>query len=739
MSQARLEESRSKYADLYDFAPVGYLTLDEAGRILEANLTAATLLGMDRSRLIGCFFTHFLVEADRRVFRQMLNNGLNQRERRGEFHLKDGDVRTMLLDVLFLQDAEGRERRRLAMTDITELKRIQEELRLHKEDLEELVGERTAELLQVNEDLERELDVRRRAGKELQKALGESRRREWEVSAFLDATRDVLVHRTYAEAAQAIFQGCRELIGAPAGYISLLNEAGTENEVVFLESGGLPCSVPPNTPMPIRGLRAEAYRTGQVIYDNQFSQSEHAKFLPKGHTPLDSVLFAPLMVKGKAIGLLGLGNKPGGFTENDARLAAGFAELAAIALVNKRAEEALKTQAKVLESMAEGVTVTDGRGNILYTNPAFDAMFGYEPGELVGRHSNILNHYSPEENTRVVKEILKSVNTTGAWFGEFHNCRKDGRPFFTAARISALSEGDKKLFISVQEDITERKRAEEMLRRQAELLDLANDAILVRDFLDRIRFWNHGATELYGWTSADALGQISHELLKTEFPEPLEDIEGQLLQKGRWEGELRQTTKDGRQLVVNSRWALRRDQEGRPHSILELNTDITARKQTEEALRERTERYELVVAGAHAAIWDWDVLSNRVFYSSQWKAMHGFGEDDVRGRVEEWSELIHPEDAPRVFAALQEHLEGKTQVFAEEYRIRCKIGSVKWVFDRGIASVTRPGAWSAWPVRKVTSPRERPPSRPCGKMRSGCGWHSRWLESAHLSGTSRPA
>ena len=128
--QLELTDFRDKYVDLYDFAPVGYLTLNDKGQILEANLTAASFLGVERSRLLDGFFPLFLVEADRRGFRQLLKNPLHEQKQRGEFRLQNNDegVRTILLDILFLRDTEGRERRRLAMTDITEIKRIQEEL-----------------------------------------------------------------------------------------------------------------------------------------------------------------------------------------------------------------------------------------------------------------------------------------------------------------------------------------------------------------------------------------------------------------------------------------------------------------------------------------------------------------------------------------------------------------------------------------------------------------------------------
>jgi PAS domain S-box-containing protein len=113
--------------------------------------------------------------------------------------------------------------------------------------------------------------------------------------------------------------------------------------------------------------------------------------------------------------------------------------------------------------------------------------------------------------------------------------------------------------------------------------------------------------------------------------------------------------------------------------------DITQRKLAEQALRERSERYELIAAGTCDAIWDWDLIHHRVYFSPRWKEMRGYAMHEVGDREEDWSNGIHPEDASRVMAAVQDHFAGKTAVFSEEYRIRCKDGSWKWILDRGIA------------------------------------------------------
>ena len=128
-----------------------------------------------------------------------------------------------------------------------------------------------------------------------------------------------------------------------------------------------------------------------------------------------------------------------------------------------RAERALRLHALVLERMTEGVSVTDEHGVIVYTNPAEDRMFGYAPGELVGRHVTVQNRYPPEENARVVGEVIAQLRERGYWEGEWENVRKDGTPFLTHARITALDRDGAPYWVCVQEDVTERRLA---VRRQ---------------------------------------------------------------------------------------------------------------------------------------------------------------------------------------------------------------------------------------------------------------------------------
>ena len=170
-----------------------------------------------------------------------------------------------------------------------------------------------------------------------------------EKDALIEATRAVLREDDFETTARAIFDEARRVTGATSGYVALLSESGEENEVLFLEAGGRPCTVDPELPMPIRGLRALAYERNETVMDNGFADGEWARFLPAGHVRLDNVLFAPLAIEGKVVGIMGLANKKDGFNARDLRIATAMGELAALALKNARRRElAAEAQCKEL-------------------------------------------------------------------------------------------------------------------------------------------------------------------------------------------------------------------------------------------------------------------------------------------------------------------------------------------------------------------------------------------------------
>jgi PAS domain S-box-containing protein len=145
-----------------------------------------------------------------------------------------------------------------------------------------------------------------------------------------------------------------------------------------------------------------------------------------------------------------------------------------------------------------------------------------------------------------------------------------------------------------------------VLREQASLLDLTHDTVFARDMNDVITYWNRGAEELYGWPREEAVGKVTHKLTQTIFPAPLEQINADLLRTGRWEGELVHTKRDGTQVVVASRWALQREERGRPVAILETNNDITERKRADAELRESERRYRTIFQTIRVSIWEED-------------------------------------------------------------------------------------------------------------------------------------
>lgn len=172
--------------------------------------------------------------------------------------------------------------------------------------------------------------------------------------------------------------------------------------------------------------------------------------------------------------------------------------------------------------------------------------------------------------------------------------RKDGTEFPVEVRLCAYNFAGQKLQLALARNIAERKRAEEALKTQANLLKQSFDAIILWQFDGGIESWNEGAEKLYGFSEGEAMGQSTHELLSTKFPKPWPEIRADLIEKGNWEGELHHRTRDGREVIVSARKQLILGADGVAR-VLETNRDITERKRDE--LHLRTMRDELAHVG----------------------------------------------------------------------------------------------------------------------------------------------
>jgi PAS domain S-box-containing protein len=259
---------------------------------------------------------------------------------------------------------------------------------------------------------------------------------------------------------------------------------------------------------------------------------------------------------------------------------AAVAVTAGLALEGQASEARLRDQASLLDLTHDTVFVRGMDDVITFWNRGAAELYGWSTGEAVGQASHkLMQTRFPTPLAEINAELLRS----GRWEGELIHIKRDGTQVTVSSRWSLVrdSQGKPATILETNNDITERTRAEATLREQASLLDLTHDTIFVRGMDDVITSWNRGAEELYGWSSTEAVGQVSHELTRTIFPAPLKEINAELLRTGRWEGELVHTKRDGTRVTVSSRWSLQRDCQGRPAIILETNNDITERRQAE--------------------------------------------------------------------------------------------------------------------------------------------------------------
>jgi PAS domain S-box-containing protein len=517
--KTELEAATQRFVDLYDFAPIAYVSFDRAGRIEEANLAATELLGEPRDLLIGRPFALYVADLDL-FLRHLLYCRTSQRKAKTELQLKSRkgeQIRALLCSTPITSTTrDGALLYQTAIVDLTERKRFEEKIQRSEERYRTLF-----DLVPV---------------------------------AVYTCDADGIILEYNRRAA--------ELWGREPG------DNGEEPRFcgsykIYYPNGRLM----PHEECPMaRALRGEKLKAEdlEIIVERPDGERRH-------------VIPAPRILRNIHGKITGAINSLFDITEQ------------------KRAEAAEMRLAALVRSSRDAVVAKDLNGIITDWNQGAQRIFGYKPKEIIGK--SILTLIPPERQFEE-SEILRRIRC-GESIDHYETIRrrKDGRLIDVSLTISPIKDLQGKVVgvSKIARDITQRKTAEQRLANQARLLDLTNDAIFISDMRKRITFWNRGAKELYGYSAEEALGNVAQELLCTEFPESIGRIRKKLVRDHRWSGELVHRCKDGTKVVVMSRWSLDRDERGKPMSILETDTDITARKKAEAALRRSKQLLELRV------------------------------------------------------------------------------------------------------------------------------------------------
>ena len=640
-SQAELEAAYRQYTDLYDFAPVGYLTLARDGTICQVNLVGANLLGVDHDKVsrlqLGAFVSSEF-HPTFGVFFERLLSGEGKETCELVFEKKGKGLFWARLEATCF---EGGEVCRAMLTDITERRRMEQALQESENRFRMLLQDVPAIAVQgyAIDGTTQYWNVasEKLYGYSAQEAIGQN---------LLDL---IIPPEMRSEVWQAIQQMGETGHPIPSSELSLMRKGGSR---VPVYSSHAIVSVPGREPelfcldvdlterkQAEKLLRESEWRT-RIVSELTTDYIFVVDVAPSGVFKLRWASDNLFRMTGRTIEEAATSDTWGSIIHPDditrffdfakqiqstaeagefecrtfykfggerwiriyARPQVGKGDkvetiVGAIQDITERkhAEEQLKESEKrfrnLVETTSDWIWEIDTNGVFTYVSPRIRDILGFEPSEVLGKKPD---EFMPPEEAQRVQGILTPIFAARSPFSnlENKNLHKDGRVVMLETSGIPIVDTDGVFcgYRGIDRDITERKQVEEKLAYQANLLANVNDAIIASDAEYRLTAWNPAAEALYGWKAEEVLGRNGPEIIQTQWPqEDAESMRRMIAEAGRWRGEATQVRRDGTRIPVEISSLTLRDASGRTVGYISVNRDITHRKQSEDELRRARE------------------------------------------------------------------------------------------------------------------------------------------------------
>jgi len=694
-TQKELEASKSRYFDLYDLAPVGYLTINEKGLIQEANLTAATMLGVLRSDLLKKSMSHIILPEDHDIYylhsKQLFENDEPQS---CELRMlkKGGTVFWVRLEVTAAIDADGVPTCRIIISNLTERKKaelhIEQQLVFAKalneiaetiisndnsEDILERANCIIGETLQLDRALIYDVSFEKNCiiglcewlklkHPKIAPTKGEYPSLDMFISAFTEIkkTQKHLESQCYGVNEHFIKDGSWKILHEQLNIKSLIWYPFAFNEHGYY-----------------------LFTLNQILEQRQWTREEIG-FLESVAKQVNLALIKIKFLKERKHAEVAL-QKANDVLEHR---------------VEERTAELLQSERftiEVLDSLTSHIAVLDTSGVIVKVNETWK-RFAKENGAPVDIENYVGENYlhvcsisckaDNEDANAAFMGISAVLQGEKIFFSMEYPCHSSLEQRWFMMTVSKLHENQG--IVVSHTNITESKQAETALmeseaRFRSLVEDIPNVAVQGYALDGTVLFWNLASELLYGYSSEEALGgNLLDLIIPSEMKCGVTEAIRQMGESGEPipASELLLKRKDGSRVPVFSSHALLHPI-GRPPELFCLDIDFTELKHAEEALNRSEERLRLIFKGSNDALWDWNAENNEIFYSSRWWEMLGFAVDEFPSDANLWESLIHPDDKEHVGEFFADALKNGPDAYEVEFRLQHKDGHDVPVLSRG--------------------------------------------------------